>query len=101
MATPVGPITVPPGLPGGISAALDVTAPTVIKSAPGVLASVVCVVAGSATINDTATTAAATTANQIWSGSMVAGQVLVLNWPCGTGITVSAVTTAQLSIAFS
>jgi hypothetical protein len=49
----VGPVQgISPGLPGGISAALNVTAAGVIKAAPGVLVQAVCVIAGTITLND-------------------------------------------------
>lgn len=101
-ATIVGPVnTISPGLPGGNSAALNVTAAIVLKAAPGFLGKVVCVTAGSLTLNDNSALTGNSAANEIWSGSMTAGQVLQLDWPCGTGITVSAVTTAVLSISYS
>lgn len=94
-------VKVPPGLPGGVSSALDLTAAQAIKAAPGILARVVCVVAGSITVNDSATTGGATTGNQIFSGAMTAGQVLPLDWPCFAGITVSAVSAGQFSLSFT
>lgn len=39
--------------------------------------------------------------NEIWAGTMTAGQVVTLAWPCTYGITVSSVTTAVVSISFS
>lgn len=102
MATIVGPVqNIAPGLPGGASAAYNVTAVGVIKGAPGVLVRVSCITAGSITLNDLATTSGAGLANQIWGGSLTAGQVLELNWPCAAGIVVSAITTAVVAIAFA
>jgi hypothetical protein len=101
-ATVVGPVQgIAPGLPGGLSAAYNVTAPGVIKSAPGVLVRVSCITAGSVTLNDSATTGGAAITNEIWAGSLTAGQVLEFDWPCAAGIVVSAVTTAVVAIAFS
>ena len=96
-----GPTSAPLLLPGGVSAAYDVTAPAVIKAYPGIVVTVSCITAGSLTLNDSATTGGAALTNEIWSGALTAGQVLVLDWPCATGIVVSAVTTAVVSIAFS
>lgn len=98
----VGPIQgVTPGLPGGILAALQVTAAQVLSASSGILCNVVCQVAGSITLNDCATTGSASIANQIWTGSMTVGQVLPLYWPCSTGIVVSSVVTGTFSISFT
>jgi hypothetical protein len=101
MATFVGPVAASPGLPGGTHAALNVTAATVIKAAAGILNKITCSVAGSITISDTTTTGGGTATNLVWSGSLTAGQVLVLDWPCGTGITVTALTTAVVAVSYS
>lgn len=108
MATPVGPITASPGLPGGVSASLNVTAAGVVKPTAGVLARILVNAPGSAgnlTLNDVATTGAAAAANQILTiafGSLTVGQVISLEWPCGTGIVVSSVPTGgAVSISFS
>lgn len=97
-----------PGLPGGINEALDVTAPAVIKATPGILVRVQVLVAGSAgnlTINDCATLGAAAVANEIASipfGSLSLIQPLVLEWPCATGIVLSAIPTGgAVSISYS
>ena len=102
-ATAVGPVQgIAPGLPGGVSAWLSVSAAQVIKADPGVLVQVLCTTAGTAiAFNDATTVGGANAANQIWAGALSAGQVLVLNWPCGTGIVLSAITSATLSIAYS
>jgi hypothetical protein len=58
----VGPVVVSAGLPGGSSAALNVTAPGVIKAAPGILMRIAVIAAGSAgnlTINDATSTGGA------------------------------------------
>jgi hypothetical protein len=106
--TAVGPVSVSPGLPGGMYAALNITAAAVIKAGPGLCIRVVPVIVGSGgalTINDVLTVGGAATANQIISipnTSMTAGVPLFLEWPCGTGIVVSAVTTGgQFSLSFT
>ncbi len=99
--TTAGPVSAPPGLPGGVFGAYDVAAPAVVKASPGIVFRVSCATAGSLTLNDAATTGAAAITNQIWSGSLSAGQVLDLQWPCAAGIVVSAVTTAVVSVSYS
>jgi hypothetical protein len=95
---------------GGNSSALQVTAAAVIKATPGRLAKITVVApgttSGALTVNDCATTGAASAANQIVSipfGSLTAGQVIALDWPCQVGIVVSAVPgggSPQYSISF-
>ena len=99
---------VAPGLPGGISSAINITAAQVIKAAPGICATLICVAPGSAgslVLNDCATTGAAAATNELFSklfSALSAGQVIPLKWPCGAGIVVSSVPTAGVfSIAFS
>src|SRR6266581_3712057 len=106
--TAVGPVGVSLGLPGGIYAALNITAAAVIKGGTGIICRIAINVVGSAgnlTLNDCATTGAAAAANQIVSvafGSLTQGQVLTLEWPCGTGIVVSSIPTGgQVAIAYS
>jgi hypothetical protein len=106
MATIVGPVSVGIGMPGGNSAALNVTAAAVIKATPGLLYRINVVTAGSAgnlVLNDTTTTGGATTANEIISipfGSLPV--TIPLGWPCASGIVVSAVPTgSQFTISFS
>lgn len=99
--TLAGPALFPPGNPGGVRAAYDVAATGVIKATGGILSKVTCQTAGSLTLNDSATTGAAAITNQIWSGSLTAGQVLVLDWPCVSGIVVSALTSAVVSISYT
>jgi hypothetical protein len=106
MATIVGPVQVGLTLPGGSYAALNVTAAAVVKAAPGLLYRINVAAAGSAgslTINDCATTGAATTANEIISipfGSLPV--TIPLAWPCASGIVVSAVPTGgQVTVSFT
>jgi hypothetical protein len=85
---------------GGSSSALNVTAATVVKATPGRLAKIIIIAPGSTsgafTINDSATTAGASAANEIFTlaynaTANVAGAIFNLDWPCANGITVSAV----------
>lgn len=87
-ATVVGPVVAPLGQPGGVSAAYDIAAATVIASGPALA----CQVAGSITLNDSATTGGAAITNQIIAVTMTAGQVIPLNFPCASGIVASSVT---------
>lgn len=80
-------------------------AAAVIKASPGRAVKLVVVTAGSAgawTFNDCATTAAAATANQIASiaynaTGLTAGMPITFDWPCATGIVVSAVPTGGVA----
>jgi hypothetical protein len=85
---------------GGNVAALNITAAVAIKATPGTVFRITVSTPGSAgnlVINDnTQTGGTNTAANQILSvpfGSLTAGQVITLEWPCANGITVSAVPT--------
>jgi hypothetical protein len=100
-ATIVGPLQNVTGAPNGSFAALNLTTAQVVKAAPGVLYKVVCVVAGSITLNDLASTSGSAAANTIFTGSVTAGQVIELDWPCLTGIAVTAITTAQVNVSYS
>lgn len=105
----VGPIaSVSPGLPGGVSAALDITEATVLKPEPGILCTISVLAAGTSgtlTVNDAASTGGAQTANAIYScayDELPADGVIPLNWPCSTGITVSSVPSgAQVAVSYS
>jgi hypothetical protein len=99
-ATIVGPINVAAGLPGGVSAANNLTGPQVIKAAPGVCVTITSISGTALTLNDCATTGAVAATNEFYSATLTAGQVVVLNWPCAVGIVASAVT-GTFSIAFS
>jgi len=95
---------------GGLSATYNVGAAAVIKATGGRLCKIVVNTAptssGALTVNDCATVAAAAAANQIASipyGSLTAGQVITLDWPCSTGIVISAVGggTPAYSVSFA
>ncbi len=101
------PIAVFPQYSGGNSSTFDISAAAVLKATPGTLYRVVVQSvpsAGNLTINDCATTGAAAIGNQIISipfGSLTAGEVIYLAWPCKTGIVVSSVGTGGVfSAAF-
>lgn len=94
--------------PGGYSSTLNVTAAAVIKASPGVLYKILVVAPGSAgslTINDLTTTTGGAAANEILTiafGLLTVGQVINLEWPCKTGISITAVTTGgQFSVAYA
>jgi hypothetical protein len=103
----VGPVNIPPGLPGGASTAEDITAAAVIKAAPGIIVRIVPIVLGTGTltINDAITTGGATTANTVESipvASMTVGVPVTLELACGTGIVISAFPTGgQYVVTFT
>ncbi len=96
----------------GTSSVLNVTAAAVIKATPGTLAQINVVNAGtsgSLVVNDCATTATATTANQILNLTQaqvaalgaVTGGVIDCEFPCKVGLTVSAVPAgSQLAVSY-
>ena len=98
---------------GGSTPKLNVTAAAVIKATPGRIGKVIVVAPGSTsgafTINDCATTGAATTANTVWTlaynaTANVAGASFELDFPVAVGLVVSAVPGAgspQLSISYT
>lgn len=85
---------------GGASSTLNITAAAVIKATPGRLCKIIVIAPGSAgnlVINDLAATTGSTAANTVVTlafGSMTAGQVITLDWPCAVGIAVTAVPSA-------
>jgi hypothetical protein len=93
---------------GGVKNVLNITAPTVIKAAPGNLVTITVSgtpTAGALTINDCTTTSAAAAANQIVSiayGSLTQ-PIINANWfVCLAGITISAVPTgATISVCYA
>jgi hypothetical protein len=107
---PANILTVTPTIgTGGLHAHFNVTAAAVVKASPGTLYRVQVITAGtggSLTLNDCTTTGAAATTNQIITvafGTLVAGYTLWIDWPCLSGIVVSAVPTggAVLAISYS
>jgi hypothetical protein len=75
-----------------------VAAPTVIKAKPGFLAWIVARAAGTITIIDDVTTGGAGT--QIYTGTLVLGQKVLLNHACAVGITISAIA-ATVDVTFN
>ena len=87
----------------GTSNKYNITAATVVKATPGRLIRVSVVVAGSAagTANDCITTGAAAVGNQICSIPATAADVIILEWPCTTGIVIVPGTGQTLAVSFS
>lgn len=85
----------------GTTPVYNITAATVIKAAPGRLAKISVVVAGSAagTVNDCATTGAVAAANEIGAISNTVG-VVDFDWPCATGIVVTPGTGQTLAVSY-
>lgn len=86
---------------GDTLSALNKTAAAVIKGSPGRLGKIIVVAGGTASngsfvFNDCATTGAAAASNEIFTipSGATAGTVYDLQWPCLTGIVLSAVPTA-------
>lgn len=97
---PQGPISTYVTNAGGTLSSLNTTAAKVVKATPGRLCKVVVTTPGSAgnlTFNDNnATGGTNVAANQILSlafGSLTAGQVISLDFPCSTGIVLSSIPT--------
>ena len=98
---------------GGASSKLNATAAVVLKATPGRVGKVIVVAPGSTsgafTLNDCATTGAATTANTVWTlayngTANVAGAMFELDFPVTVGLVLSAVPgggSPQLSISFT
>ena len=95
---------------GGALSSLHATAAAVVKAAPGRLTRLVIIAPGSTsgafTLNDCATTGAASASNTIITIAEggTAGTVYDLDWPCGVGIVLSAVPSAGspiIAIAYS
>ena len=97
---------------GGATPKLNVTAAAVIKATPGRVGKIIVVAPGSTsgafTLNDCATTGAATAANTVWTlaynaTANVAGASFELDFPVAVGLVVSAVPAGspQLSISYT
>ena len=99
LATPGGLLVA--GISGNNSA-LNITAATVVKAAPGRLIRLNVLVAGSATgtVNDCATTGAVATANEIFVIPETAA-VYTLEWPCQVGIVVTPGTGQTVAVSYS
>jgi hypothetical protein len=90
-----------PGLPGGRSSALNVTATGLLIAGPRLLGTIVSTVTGTLTVNDCQSAPGA--ANQVFSASVTAGVPVNFNlFPLFSGIYVSALPAgAALSVSFS
>lgn len=91
---------------GGALSKLNLSTAQVIKASKGRIARLIVLTAGSGgtlTLNDAATTGTAAAANAFYSvaGTLAAGTVVDLDWPCATGIVVSAVPTGAPVFAIS
>jgi hypothetical protein len=79
----------------GRSSLLAISGPTVVKTGPGRLVRIMVLgtaASGSLTINDCASLAAATTANQVVSiPSTAVKPIITLDVPCTAGIVISAI----------
>ncbi len=84
-----------------VSTTLNITAATVIKASIGVINRVSVIVAGSTagSVNDTTTTGAAATANEVFSIPNTTG-VYPVNFPCKKGIVVVPGTGQTIAVAF-
>ena len=89
--------------PGGARATLDVSVPTVIKSAPGVVVRVVVVTAPTVAggVYDSEVTSNLSALNQIAVIPIGSTQIMELDWPCESGITVNPGTGGVLSVSYT
>jgi hypothetical protein len=84
----------------------NITAATVVKASPGVVATVCVVVAGTAgndQINDTTTTGGAAASNLVWSAAYTVatlGSCVNLEMPMNSGIVVTPATGATLAVFY-
>jgi len=86
---------------GGNASALNVTAATVVKAAPGTVFTVTVNTAGAAgSIHDCLTTGAAAASNLVFNIPAVAG-VYSLTFPCFVGIVVSPGAAQVVSVAYA
>ena len=89
------------GLAGGTSSAANITTNQVIKAAPGIIARLVCIVAGSINLYDCATVGAEAATNLVYSNTAATvGQTFELDWPCGAGICAN-VASGTFALSFS
>lgn len=87
--------------PWGNATALDISAATVIKAAPGVAVMAQVITAGTTagTVNDTTATKSAAVTNQVAALPNVVGAVPI-NMPCATGIVVVPGSGQVISLSF-
>lgn len=81
---------------GGALTKLNMTAANLVKTGKGRVARLIVLTAGasgSITLNDSATLGGAAAANAFFNaaGTLAAGTVIDLDWPCANGIVISAV----------
>jgi len=87
---------------GGYNSTLNLIGVGTIKASFGALARISVIspgTAGTLTINDCVTIGTATAANEFYSvpfGSLSAGQIITLEWPCSVGIQVSSMPTGAV-----
>lgn len=90
---------------GAANSALNITATTVVKAAPGRVTRVVVVAtaAAASTVNDCTTTGAVAAANTILNipASTTVGTVYIVDWPCSQGITVAPGASVTLAISYT
>lgn len=86
----------------GKSSSLDITIATVVKNAPGRIAKVSVLVAGSGTgsINDTTNTGSVSTANEVYVIPTTQG-IFTLDWPCLAGICVTPGSGQTVSVSYA
>ncbi|MHB8388155.1 MAG: hypothetical protein ACYDBH_01080 [Acidobacteriaceae bacterium] len=87
--------------PWGNATSLNISAATVVKATPGVavLAQIVTAGTTAGSVNDTTTTGAATTANQVATLPNAVGPV-VIGMPCASGIVVVPGSGQVLALSF-
>lgn len=85
-----------------LSTSYNITAATVVKATPGKLAYISVVTAGSAagSANDCATTGAAAAGNKVATIPAAVG-VIPVNWPCGTGITITPGSGQVIAVSYA
>ena len=83
-------------------ASYDITAATVVKAAPGYVATVIVQVAGSGTgtVNDCLTTGAAAIGNQVFVIPETVGSYQI-NWPFATGLVVVPGTGQTVAVSYA
>lgn len=93
--------------PGGNQSSLHLTAPAVVKAAPGTVMRVVvqtAATAGNFGVYDTTTVAGAAVGNAIYLATAswpAAGTVITLEFPCFNGIVINPGTGGAVSVSYS